>query len=140
VSGKGHSQKTPTRKTNCVIRSKDEGRRRKDLTVRDRRNEIRYLIDTGADISVLPKTATRDKHIINKYKLYAPNNTPITTYGTKLIQLDLGLRRRLDRTFIVADVKQAIIGAGLLAYYELVDLKRRLLQDGKASRKTNGIL
>jgi len=100
------------------------------LTVSDRRNGTRYLIDTGADISVLLKTAIRDKCTISKYKLYAANNTLITTYGTKLVQVDLGLRRKLDWTFVVADVKQAIIGADFLAHYGLVvDLTHRSLRD-----------
>jgi len=111
------------------------------LTVIDKRDRIRYLIDTGSDISVLSKTATRDKYNISKYRLYAANNTPITTYGTKLVQVDLRLRRKLDWTFIVPDIKQTIIGADFLAHYGLiVDLRRRSLRDGTTSLKTNGIL
>jgi len=65
----------------------------------------------------------------------------ITTYGTKLIQVDLGLRRKLDWTFVVADVKQAIIGADFLAHYGLiVDLQHRSLPYGTTNLKTNGIL
>jgi len=80
------------------------------LTVIDKINGTRYLIDTGADISVLQKTATRDKYTISKYKLYAANNISIAIYGTKLVnKVDLGLRRELEWRFVVADIKHTII-------------------------------
>jgi len=148
VSGRGHSQKTPTRKTNCVVQSKDGRRRRKyiPLDIPSNSNRQKKWNKTphrygGGYFSFTKEIKTRDKHIISKYKLYAANDTPITTYGTKLVQVNLGLRRKLDWTFVVADVKQAIIGADVLTHYGLiVDLRRRSLQDGTTSLKMNDIL
>ncbi|XP_025270696.1 uncharacterized protein LOC112639798 [Camponotus floridanus] len=73
--------------------------------------------------------------------LLPSNNTLITTYGLRLVNVDLGLRKKLDWTFIVADVKQAIIGADFLAHFGLlVDLKHKLLRDGNTSCKVDGKL
>jgi len=82
VSGRSHLQKKPQHGKLIASfgqRTKAGDAKTSRLTVMDKRNGIRYLIDTGADISVLPKTATRDKYTISKDKLYAANNTPITT-------------------------------------------------------------
>jgi len=62
--------------------------------------------------------------------LYAANNTEIRTYGIKTQVLDLGLRRSFRWNFIIADVKQAIIGADFLAHHGILpDLKNRRLID-----------
>lgn len=111
------------------------------LTMTDKKNGMRYLIDTGADVSIIPKIAVRGKTTLSKYKLYAANNTLIPTYGSKLVHVNLGLRRKLDWTFVVADIKQAIIGADFLAHYGLlVDLKHKLLRDGITNSKASGVL
>lgn len=73
--------------------------------------------------------------------MYAANHTPITTYGTKLVKVDLGLRKKLDWTFFIADVRQPILGADFLAHYGLlVDLKRKTLHDATTRFKTAGSL
>lgn len=62
------------------------------LIIRDRISGIRFLVDTGADVSVLPSVYQRRKHKSN-YTLYAANGSAIATYGQRLLRLDLGLRR-----------------------------------------------
>lgn len=105
------------------------------LCIRDKCSGLSFLIDTGANASVIPRckvqlnfgTADSDHH---KYSLYAANGTPIRTYGTKLLILNLGLRREYKWTFIIADVSQPILGADFLAYYKLlVDVASRKLVD-----------
>lgn len=66
------------------------------LIVCDRKSGMRFLIDTGANVSVLPV----DRNSVYKYSsdksnynLYAANGTLIKTYGVKTLALDLGLRR-----------------------------------------------
>lgn len=99
------------------------------LCVFDRNTRERYLVDTGADISVLSSHHKRSS-TASTYKLYAANNTPIKTYGEKTITLSLGLRRDLRWTFVVADVKTSILGADFLRHYQLlVDLHKRKLID-----------
>lgn len=64
------------------------------------------------------------------YTLYAANGTKISTYGVKTLVLDLGLRRALRWTFVIADVRQPILGADFLVHYKLVvDLSARRLRD-----------
>ncbi|KYN24350.1 hypothetical protein ALC57_04047 [Trachymyrmex cornetzi] len=65
-----------------------------------------------------------------EFQLFAVNNTVIHTYGTKTKILNLGLRRPFRWEFIVAAVKQPIIGADFLTHHGLLpDLKRRRLLD-----------
>ncbi|CAG9101459.1 unnamed protein product [Plutella xylostella] len=99
------------------------------LCVFDRNTRERFLVDTGADISVL--AATNKKTQVNSaYKLYAANDTPINTYGERTLRLDLGLRRCFQWTFIVADVKTSILGADFLRNFKLlVDLHKKKLVD-----------
>ncbi|GBN52192.1 hypothetical protein AVEN_188511-1 [Araneus ventricosus] len=60
----------------------------------------------------------------------AANGTRIAKFGTKLLSLDLGLRRTLQWPFIVADVTKPIIGADFLQHFGLlIDLKKRCLID-----------
>ena len=83
------------------------------LFIFDRRSHIKFLIDTGSDISVLP--ANRYKHLKpSGPQLYAANGSIIRTYGQKLVKLDLELRREFNWSFTVADVTTAIIGADFL--------------------------
>lgn len=54
------------------------------------------------------------------------------TYGTITRILDLWLRRQFKWEFVVADVRQPIIGADFLAQYSLLpDLRRKRLVDGR---------
>lgn len=87
-------------------------------------------MDTGADISVIPKGMLRGTHKPTDIRLFAANNTEIRTYGTITQVLDIGLRRPFRWNFVIADVKQPIIGADFLAHHGiLLDLKNRRLID-----------
>ena len=72
--------------------------------VRDPSTNLRFLVDTGAEISVIPPTlsdrATQRTDLI----LHAANNTTIHTYGNRSLTLDLGLRRHFRWVFVIADV------------------------------------
>ena len=91
------------------------------IMLADPSSKITYLIDTGADVCVLPKTKfpqhkikTTEPIDQGNLNLYAANNTKIKTYGTKLLKLDLNLRRIFPWRFIIADVSQPIIGVDFL--------------------------
>ncbi len=92
---------------------------------------LRFLVDTGAEISVIPPSATGRKHHKGSLSLQAVNSTPIATYGTQLLTLNIGLRRKFQWIFIIADVKNPILGADFLRHYSLlVDLNHNRLVDG----------
>lgn len=102
------------------------------LRVTDLNSGLRFLVDTGADISVLP--ATRKNRAENgkctDYKLFAANGTEIKTYGVKSLVLDFKLRRPYRWDFVVADVKQPILGADFLSSHRLlVNVREQKLID-----------
>ncbi|GFX21984.1 uncharacterized protein TNCV_2428911 [Trichonephila clavipes] len=71
--------------------------------------------------------------------LYAENGTKIPTYGTKRILLDLGLRHQFTWSFVIADVRQPIIGVYFLKYFNLlVDAKHHRVIDANTKLSSNG--
>lgn len=73
--------------------------------------------------------------------LQAINNSPIATYGQRSVTLNLGLRRTFRWLFIVADIKQAILGADFLSFYNLaVDIHSRRIIDLTTHLSVNGVL
>ena len=94
------------------------------LYVADKGHKCKYLIDTGAAVSVLPKSCANGISDADSLPLVAPNNSTIHTYGNCKCVVDVGLKREYPWTFIVADVQQPIIGADFLIHYNLlVDLR-----------------
>lgn len=107
------------------------------LHITDRNTNLSFLVDTGADISVLPRRKGEVGTPL-PFKLYAANNTTIATYGERTLTLDFNLRRPYKWTFIVADVSRPILGADFLKHHQLiVDLKNGRLIDGVTSLKVN---
>ncbi|GBN84550.1 Transposon Ty3-I Gag-Pol polyprotein [Araneus ventricosus] len=91
-----------------------------------------FLVDTGSAVSVLPILGS--KIVPSKFVLYAANGTKINTFGTKLITLNLGLKRKFQWPFILASVSKPILGADFLEHYSLlVDMKRKKLLDGTSA-------
>ena len=101
----------------------------KRLHMRDRISGKSFLIDTGADISLVPanpKACGKPSSL----RLFAANNSLINTYGESMLTLNLGIRRLIRWSFRIADVPHPIIGADLLSHYGLlIDLKRNRLVD-----------
>ncbi|XP_076749073.1 uncharacterized protein LOC143422379 [Xylocopa sonorina] len=97
----------------------------------DARIGVEYLIDTGANVSVVPWCLEGKNLEVGAPKLYTANGQQISTYGTKLISLNLGLRREFSWRFIIADVSRPIIGADFLHFFNLiVDLRHKRLLVG----------
>lgn len=110
------------------------------LFVKEKTTGDRFLVDTGASISVIP-ARRRDRREKSAFTLFAANGTPISTYGEVKKSLNIGLRRPLPWSFVVADVNHPIIGADLLFHHHiLVDLKGRQLIDAKTGLSTRGTL
>lgn len=98
------------------------------LYITDTSSNTKYLVDTGADVSVWP--AGNNHGAALNLPLFAANVTQIKTYGQKLVTLEIGLHRRFTWPFIVADVSRAIIGADFLNQFGLlVDIKRQRVVD-----------
>ena len=100
------------------------------LYVADKGHKCKYLIDTGAAVSVLPKSCANGISDADSLPLVAAYNSTINTYGNCKRVVDVGLKREYPWTFIVADVQQPIIRTDFLIHYDLlVDLRSRCLRD-----------
>lgn len=108
------------------------------LFLMDRKTKLHYLIDTGSDLCVYPRSLVRGPHAKTKYELFAANNTTIATYGAIQLELDLGLRRAFSWRFTIADVTKPIIGVDFLSHYKLlVDCHNHRLVDNLTSLSIN---
>lgn len=101
------------------------------LFITDQRTKVQYLVDTGSDVCVYPRSAVRAPlQSKSKFELVAANGTIISTYGYINLTLDLGLRRAFAWRFIIAEVTKPIIGVDLLSHYNLlVDCRQKRLVD-----------
>lgn len=109
------------------------------LIMDDSNSRIKFLIDTGADVSVLPACYTPNIGTTKLTKLFAANGSPIQTYGEKRIRLSFGLRRNFTWTFLLANVNCAIIGSDFLRHYDLlVDMKEGKLIDRTTLLESKG--
>ena len=92
-------------------------------------HKLPFLIDTGAEVSIIPST-TADKNILHHLTLQAVNNSPISTFSTRSLTLNLGLHRTFHWVFVIVEVKTPILGADLLRHYGLlVDMGHKRLID-----------
>nr|VZI08725.1 unnamed protein product [Spirometra erinaceieuropaei] len=106
----------------------------------DKSSGFRFLVDTGAEVSVIPPLR-RHRLKLSQFSLQAANSTTISTYGQRSLTLDLGLRRRFQWVFIEADVKSPIIGADFLSSFGLtVVVRHRRLTDTTTQLFTIGII
>ena len=106
--------------------------------VRERLSHRRFLVDTGAEISVIPPVQSDRQHRQCGVHLQAANGVTITTFGQRSLTLNLGLRRPYRWIFTIADVSHPILGADFLAYHGLlVDVKNHTLIDSMTNLKTN---
>ena len=96
----------------------------------DHYSKTQFLVDTGADLWVFPRSRARGRLYKDDYVLYAANGTHIATYGTINLRLNLLLRREFVWSFVVADVAGPIIGVDFLSHYNLlVDSRNKRLID-----------
>lgn len=104
------------------------------LFVTDRNTKTQFLVDTGSDLCVFPRSQLRERRTPTNYRLSAANGSTIETYGYYYLDLDLGLRRCYPWRFVVADVTKPIIGVDFLCAYNLVvDCKNQKLVDNTTS-------
>ncbi|UYV72011.1 hypothetical protein LAZ67_9001548, partial [Cordylochernes scorpioides] len=119
------------------VRATDGAGLTRRLFITDRRSAYLFLVDTGAEVSVIPPPVknARPSH----RQLFAANGSIIHTYGERHLELDLGLERLFRWPFIIADVGVSIIGADFLRHYGLkVDLRNHRLSDPVSSLHSIG--
>nr|VZI49844.1 unnamed protein product [Spirometra erinaceieuropaei] len=100
----------------------------------------RFLVDTGAQISVVPPTAADRRFPSLGLHLQAVNCSQIPTFGSLSLTLNTGLRRSFTWIFVIADVPHAILGSDFLAEFDLlVDCRRARLLDRTTSLFVRGL-
>ena len=108
--------------------------------VTDRTSGLRFLVDTGAQVSVIPPSAHERTQLPSTLTLQAVNNSTIRTYGTRSLTLNIGHRRNLGCVFVIADVTTAILGADFLQHHSLiVDIRHQRLLDTTTNITVQGI-
>ncbi|XP_049519403.1 uncharacterized protein LOC125943898 [Dermacentor silvarum] len=119
----------------------DTGHRSSHLFfVVDRITGTRLLVDTGAELSILPETAQHRRRGKSISSLIAVNNTAIASYGVQSMTIDIGLSRTYRSLSVVADVRIAILGADFRSHFNLdVSVRDRHLKDNVTSLAVLGL-
>jgi hypothetical protein len=87
--------------------------------------KTQFLIDTGADVSVLPPRYSDTSKGHTNLFLSAVNGTKIGTYGDRTLTLDFNFKK-FTWKFLIADVSKPIIGSDFLNHFDLlVDIKKQ---------------
>ena len=100
--------------------------------LRDKTSNIKYLVNTGASLSILPRKSFKQNTLIPdpSFQMMGANGSVIKTYGKANKRLNIGLGQQYSWSFIIADVTEPILGADFLrAKRILVDVtNKRLLR------------
>ncbi|XP_014787650.1 uncharacterized protein LOC106881698 [Octopus bimaculoides] len=99
-----------------------------------------FLVDTGAEVSIIPVSLTSGHRKQTPAFLQAVNQSPIQTFGEQSLTLNLGLRRAFQWIFVVAKLPTPVIGADFLHHFGLlVDVKKRRFVDTMTDLTVRGI-
>lgn len=102
-------------------------------------NDIYFLVDTGAERSIIPKDEY-DVPSTFDVQMTAANGSLVTTYGNCKKAITLGKNRIFEWVFIIADVTQPMLGTDFLKHYNLlIVLRKKKLIDGSQRIQTNSI-
>ena len=87
---------------------------------------LHFLVDTGADVSILPYSLFQPSGGSETQKLVTANGQDIPTYGRHTIEFQFtGIQKKFKWSFILADVQRPILGSDFLAHEDItVDCKR----------------
>ena len=100
----------------------------------DRKTGTKYLVDTGAEVSIVRPTRSDLSFRSFERPLFIANHSPIATFGNKPITLHLGVNQKFTWIFMVADVKYNIIGADFLSYFSInVNFEKNCFEFGNKS-------
>ena len=88
------------------------------LYVYDNNSKKKFLVDSGANISVFP-VGNSYENCEEDSSLVAANGTKIKTFGEKLLKLNIGMRREFKWPFVIALVQYPILGADFLSFFKL---------------------
>ena len=111
------------------------------LYITERESRLYFLVDTGSEVSIIPPSKVEGKNWQDTFGLLVANNSPIVTYETCLLTLNLGLCHTFRWVFIVGNVCIPNFGADFLKYYgPVVDMHRRRLLDIRTQLSVQGVI
>lgn len=85
--------------------------------IRDHITGMQFLVDTGAEVSIIPPSSSDCRQRVKTASLTAVNATAIWTFGQRSLTPPLGLRRSFPVLFWVAEVRRAIISSNFLQIF-----------------------
>ena len=107
----------------------------------DSNSNTRFLVDTGADVCVIPSIRIERSHSPSPCFLQGVDGSQNATYDVCSCTQNIGLRRTFRWVFTIANVKQAILGADFLHHFGLmVDMRHCVLLDLNTHLSIHGIL
>ena len=80
------------------------------MTIWDYASQRHFIVDSGADESIVPATA-HDQTLPHSQSLLAANGTEIATFGHRDLALSFAPGHHIVQSFWVANVKRPILGA-----------------------------
>lgn len=124
----------------CTLASISASSQPRRLFVKSRDGR-RFLVDTGADVSVVPPTAEERQFGPGRRTLYSATGASISTFGERLLSVDFGWRQEpYQWTFVLADVEYGIIGADFLYNFALsVDIRNKCVLEGPTGVTIPGV-
>nr|CDS28971.1 gag pol polyprotein [Hymenolepis microstoma] len=100
----------------------------------DRNPKLRFLVDTGSELSLILRSAEKRCLLATGISLLAAKNTRIRTYGRRFLNVNSGIRREFPFVFLIEDVQKPILGVDFLAkFWLLVNLGDNSLRDSVTS-------
>lgn len=89
------------------------------FAVVDKNSNQTFLVDTGADVSIVPANLHKPE-ISSTAVLFAANGALINSFGSTTLSIDLNLGQTFSWDFVVADVNVSILGADFIRHFGLV--------------------
>ena len=87
--------------------------------IKDLNTNTYFLIDTGACLSVFPKSACPNAKLDENRGLQAVNGTTMPTYGTKIVNIRLD-RKSFQQEMVIADIGETpILGWNFLVNHKI---------------------
>ena len=103
---------------------------KKCFYVQDRRNGRQYLVDTGAEFSILPASPEDKKRAQPTEALEAANGSSVPVYGRRTVALNFGSDRLFNHNFLLADVTKPLLGVDFFNSNNIgIDTRRRRMID-----------
>lgn len=131
AKGQGRQTDEKLKPPSLISATTDGTNASRRLFVTDKMSGLRFLVDSGADVSVVPPRLSDPVHQV-KGTLYAANGSHIKIYGERAMLLDFGLRRPIRCVCLIAQVPYAIIGAEILYQHNLtLNLHSKMLKDAE---------